>query len=123
MVEQTVVSRKTREWSPSSLTGSETVLLAEDQPAIRTVLREFLEAQGYKVLEAQNGNEAREIAKNYIGPIDVLVADVIMPQLRGIELAKLLTEVRPKMCVILISGYSEDALVENRLLAEGSMIL
>ncbi len=103
--------------------GSETVLLAEDQPSIRTVLREFLESEGYRVLEAQNGNEALEIAKHYTGSIDVLVTDVIMPQLRGIELAKRLTEIYPGLCVILMSGYSEDALVENRLLSERNMTL
>ena len=96
-----------------SLRGSETILLAEDQPAIRGVLREFLETHGYKVLEAENGNEAREIAKNYTGAIDVLVTDVIMPHIRGTELAKALTGIRREICVVLISGYSEDALLEN----------
>lgn len=123
LVDKAVRSQKIPEWSMSSLRGSETVLLAEDQPAIRIVLREVLESQGYKVLEAQNGNEAREIANNYAEPIDVLVADVIMPHVRGTELAKLLTDLRPQMCVILISGYSEDALLENHWLAEGSTIL
>jgi PAS domain S-box-containing protein len=123
MVEQTVSPQTIREWSASSLRGSETILLAEDQPAIRSVLREFLETHGYKVLEAQNGNEAREIAKTYAGAIDVLVADVIMPHIRGTELAKLLTDLRPEICVVLISGYSEDALLESHLLAEGNMAL
>jgi PAS domain S-box-containing protein len=123
IVEQAVARRKIHERPASSLRGSETVLLAEDQPAIRNTLREFLEAEGYKVLEAQNGNEAHEIAKNYVGRIDVLVADVIMPHIRGTELAKLLTELRPEMCVIFISGYSEDVLLENQMLAAGSTIL
>jgi PAS domain S-box-containing protein len=123
IVEQTVAHRKIHERPASSFRGSETVLLAEDQPTIRNTLREFLEAEGYKVLEAQNGNEAHEIAKNYVGRIDVLVADVIMPHIRGTELAKLLTELRPEMCVVLISGYSEDALLENQMLAAGSPIL
>ena len=123
MVELPMSPRKIREWTSSSLGGSETILLAEDQPAIRTVLREFLEGHGYKVLEAQDGNEAVEIAKNYVGRIDVLVADVIMPHVRGTELAKFLTKPRPEMCVVLISGYSEEALFENRLLADGSIML
>jgi len=123
MVEQTVGPRTIHEWPASSLRGSETILLAEDQPAIRGVLREFLVTHGYKVLEAENGNEAREIAKTYSGAIDVLVADVIMPHIRGTELAKLLTELRPEMCVVLISGYSEDALLESHLLAEGNLTL
>ena len=123
IVEQPVSPRKAAKVSSPVTTGSETVLLAEDQSSIRTVLREFLESEGYKVLEAQNGNEALEIAKRYTGSIDVLVTDVIMPQLRGIELAKRLTEICPGVCVILMSGYSEDALVENRLLSERNMTL
>jgi PAS domain S-box-containing protein len=122
-VDESVDSRKVQEWPMSSLRGSETILLAEDQSAIRTVLREFLESLGYKVLEAQNGNEARGIAESYVGHIDALVTDVIMPYVRGTELAKVLTELRPKMCVVLISGYSEEALLENRLLADGNIIL
>jgi PAS domain S-box-containing protein len=123
IVEQPASPRKAPKVSRPATTGSETVLLAEDQPSIRNVLREFLESEGYKVLEAQNGNDALEIAKHYTGSIDVLVTDVIMPQLRGIELAKRLTEVHPDICVILMSGYSEDALVENRLLSERNMTL
>ena len=123
IVEQAISPQKAPKISTPVLGGSETVLLAEDQPSIRTVLREFLESEGYKVLEAQNGNEALEIAKHYIGSIDVLVTDVIMPQLRGIELAKRLTEIYPGICVIFMSGYSEDAFVENRLLSERNMTL
>ncbi|MGB8580416.1 MAG: ATP-binding protein [Candidatus Sulfotelmatobacter sp.] len=123
IVEEPVSPRKVPKVSSPVTTGSETVLLAEDQSSIRTVLREFMEAQGYKVLEAQNGNEAIEIAKHYTGSIEVLVTDVIMPQLRGIELAERLTEIYPGLCVILMSGYSEDALVENRLLSERNMTL
>ena len=123
IVEEPVSPRKAPKVSSPVTTGSETVLLAEDQSSIRSVLREFLESEGYKVLEAQNGNEALEIARHYTGSLDVLVADVIMPQLRGIELAKRLTETYPGICVILMSGYSEDALVENRLLSERNMTL
>ena len=123
IVEQPVSPRKVPKVSSPATTGSETVLLAEDQSSIRAVLREFLESEGYKVLEARNGTEALEIAKHCTGSIDVLVTDVIMPQLRGIELAKRLTEIYPSICVILMSGYSEDALVENRLLSERNMTL
>lgn len=123
LVQEGALPRDVQRESSPPLGGSETILLAEDQPAIRDVLREFLESQGYKVLEAQNGNEAFEIAKNYARPIHVLVTDVIMPQLRGRELARLLVELRPGICVVLMSGYSEEALSENRLLAEGNMRL
>jgi len=105
------------------MTGSETVLLAEDQSSIRSALREFLESQGYQVLEAQNGGEALELAERHTGAIDVLVTDVIMPQIRGVELAERVAELHPDICVIFMSGYSEDALLENRLLSQGNITL
>lgn len=123
IVEEAISPRRAPENSTPVVGGSETVLLAEDQPSIRNVLCEFLEAKGYKILQAQNGSQALEIAKGYTGSIDVLVTDVIMPQLRGIELAKSVAEIHPGICVILMSGYSEDALVENRLLSERNMTL
>jgi len=123
IVERPVGKRKAPEASSLIATGSETILLAEDQPSIRSVLREFLESQGYQVLEAQNGGEALELAERYTESIDVLVTDVIMPQIRGFELAKRVTELHPGICVILMSGYSEDVLLENRLLSQAHMTL
>jgi len=123
IVEQPVSSRKAPKSQSPVTTGSETVLLAEDQSSIRSVLREFLESKGYQVLEAQNGGEALDLAEHHPGSIDVLVTDVIMPQIRGLELATRVTELHPDICVIFMSGYSEDALLENRLLSERNMIL
>lgn len=123
IAEQPVAPRKAPKVSGILTTGSETVLLAEDQSSIRAVLREFLEFKGYGVLEAQNGGEALELAERHTGSIDVLVTDVIMPQIRGLELAKRVTGLHPGICVIFMSGYSEDALVENRLLSERNVRL
>lgn len=123
IVEQPVSPLKTAKFPSPVLTGSETVLLAEDQSSIRSVLREFLESQGYKILEAQNGGEALELAERHPGAIDVLVTDVIMPQIRGIELAKRVAELHPDICVIFMSGYSEDALLDNRLLSQQNITL
>ena len=123
IVEQPVSPRRTAKVSSPVTTGSETVLLAEDQFSIRSALREFLESKGYQVLEAQNGGEALELAERHPGSIDVLVTDVIMPQIRGLELAKRVTELHPDICVIFMSGYSEDALVENRLLSQQKITL
>ncbi len=123
IVEQAVSLRKAPKMPSTVEGGSETVLLAEDQASIRDVLREFLESKGYKVLEAQNGSQALEIARHYPGSIDVVVTDVIMPQGRGLELAERMTELYPEIRVIFMSGYSADALVENRLLSERSMTL
>lgn len=123
MVEEAISPRTAPNASSPAVGGSETVLLAEDQPSIRNVLCEFLESKGYKVLEAQNGSHALEIAEHYPGAIDVLVTDVIMPQVRGLELAQRVTELHPDICVIFMSGYSEDALLENRLLPQTNTTL
>ncbi len=123
IVEKPVGSRKTPDLRSSQAKGSGTVLLAEDQPSIRGALREFLEFKGYSVLEAQNGDEALDLAQHHSGSIDVLVTDVIMPQIRGLELAKRVTELHPDICVIFMSGYSEDVLLENRLLSQQNVTL
>jgi len=123
IMEPPVRPRKAPKAARPVTTGSETVLLAEDQSSIRNVLREFLESKGYQELEAQDGGEALELAERHAGSIDVLVTDVMMPQIRGLELAKRVTELRPDICVIFMSGYSEDALLENRLLSERNMTL
>ncbi len=99
-------------------TNSETILLAEDQPSIRQEVRESLEAKGYNVLEAETGTDAFDIAECYPGTIDVLVTDVIMPQLRGFELARRVGQLHSDLSVVFMSGYSEEALVENGLLSE-----
>jgi two-component system, cell cycle sensor histidine kinase and response regulator CckA len=117
-----VSPRKTRKLSSPATIGSETVLLAEDQSSIRAVLREYLESKGYTILEARNGRQALEPAEHHPSSIEVLVTDVIMPQIRGLELAKRVTELHPDICVIFMSGYSEDALVEQ-LLADRSLTL
>jgi two-component system, cell cycle sensor histidine kinase and response regulator CckA len=103
--------------------GSETVLLAEDQRSIRKVIRELLESKGYNVLEAQGRDDALHIAEYYPGRIDVLVTDVVMPQLRGTELAKVLRRTQPDAVVVFMSGYSEEALIENRVLGPNQTLI
>ena len=123
IAEETISPRRLANKASPEAASSGTVLLAEDQDSIRDVLCEFLESKGYKVLSAQNGGQAVDIAEHYLGSIDVLVSDVIMPEIRGVELAKRATELHPDIRVIFMSGYSEDALMENRLLSERSMTL
>jgi PAS domain S-box-containing protein len=109
-----------REWATA---GTETVLLAEDQLSIRKVIRELLESKGYKVLEAHDRKDALEITEHYPGRIDVLVTDIVMPQLRGTELAKLISKSHPGAVVIFMSGYSEEALVETGLLGQNETLI
>jgi two-component system, cell cycle sensor histidine kinase and response regulator CckA len=98
--------------------GRETILLAEDEDAVRALARETLEGKGYRVLEARNGVEALATARS-AGWIDLLVTDVVMPQMGGGELARQLQAERPGIKVLFISGYPDDALVRHGVL-EGS---
>jgi two-component system cell cycle sensor histidine kinase/response regulator CckA len=88
--------------------GSETILVAEDNEALRTLLRIGLEICGYYVLAAANSREALRIAALRDGPIALLVTDVTMPEIDGPELARRLTARRPDLKVLLLSGYSRD---------------
>jgi nitrogen-specific signal transduction histidine kinase/CheY-like chemotaxis protein len=102
--------------------GSETILLAEDEDVVRALAREVLENKGYRVLEARNGVEAVAAAAS-AGWIDLLVTDVVMPQMGGGELAQHLTASRPGIKVLYISGYPDDAVVRHGVLERGSALL
>jgi signal transduction histidine kinase/ActR/RegA family two-component response regulator len=95
-------------WHPKG--GSEVVLLVEDEDAVRSLAREILQSGGYTVLEARYGDEALTVAERYDQPIDLLVADVVMPGMSGTELSTHLTPRRPEMRVLYISGYSDGLL-------------
>ena len=87
--------------------GCETLLLAEDEDAVRQSTREFLSLSGYIVLEAKNGTEALALAKAYKSVIDLMITDVVMPQMGGARLAAELQSDRPEMRVLFVSGYAE----------------
>ncbi len=87
--------------------GVGTVLLAEDEEAVRELACEFLSASGYQVIAAKDGIEALEIAEQQKTPIDVLVTDVVMPRMRGTELAMRLRRAHPNIQVVYMSGYLE----------------
>jgi two-component system cell cycle sensor histidine kinase/response regulator CckA len=94
-----------------SLGGFETVLLVEDEAALRQPAREFLSSKGYTVIEATDGDDALRIAKNYTGRIDLMITDVIMPHMGGAQLAETLAEKRPQMKVLFVSGYAENTIL------------
>lgn len=93
-------------------TGTETVLLAEDEQDVREIAREFLESGGYRVIEAKDGAEAIELAAQHRGEVQLLVTDMVMPGMTGQELAVRLQSEHPGLCVIFMSGYSEHAATE-----------
>jgi PAS domain S-box-containing protein len=93
--------------------GSETVLLAEDEDGVRALVRQVLRAGGYAVLEAQDGAEALGLAALPVGPIHLLVTDVVMPGLDGRGLAERLAGRHPGLKVLYLSGYTDDEVVRR----------
>ena len=118
-VEQAAESRSLSE-APLTLRGSETILLVEDDDQVRVVASEILRGSGYHVIEARNAGEALLQAETHAAAIDLMVTDVIMPQLSGPALAKRLASLRPGMKVLCMSGYAADSVVQHGVL-EASM--
>ncbi|HWN12144.1 MAG TPA: PAS domain S-box protein [Pyrinomonadaceae bacterium] len=103
-----------------AMQGSETVLVAEDEEAVRALARQVLEIYGYHVLEAANGGAALLICERHKEPIDLLITDVVMPEMSGRELADRLAQLRPDMKVLFMSGYTDNAIVHQGVLDEGA---
>ena len=93
--------------------GNETLLLVEDEEAVRRTAHEFLTQNGYAVLEAQNGEEAIVVAQQHPGDIHLMITDVVMPRMGGAKLAEQLASVRPGMKVLFVSGYAENTVARQ----------
>lgn len=93
--------------------GGETILLAEDQDVMRTLARRSLEKWGYRVLVAAHGAEALALARAHEGPIHLLLTDLAMPQMDGVELAGELVRLRPGTRVIVMSAHVDQARVDR----------
>jgi nitrogen-specific signal transduction histidine kinase/CheY-like chemotaxis protein len=122
-IEEAVQKVGKSESLPVSLRGSGTVLLVEDEEAVRDLVRESLQQNGYSVLEAKDGAEALQISKQYKGPIHLLLTDVIMPGMNGRELAQGLASSHPDMQILYMSGYTENAVVHDGILDLGMALL
>ena len=103
--------------------AGETILLVEDEESVRRLARRVLEAQGYTVLEAINGADALRIAGDYAGVIDLLLSDVVMPEVGGRLLAERLTAARPETEVMFMSGYTDDDILRRGLLERGQRLI
>ncbi len=99
--------------------GTETVLLVEDENLVRGLCVQILERLGYKVLRGSNGTEAIAVAQKYGDRIDLLMTDVVMPGMSGVELAAQLVQRHPETRVLFTSGYTDDAIVHHGVLGEG----
>lgn len=108
---------------PVSARGTETLLLVEDEPAVRTLSVSALRSCGYTVLEADEGEHALQVARKYGEKIDLLVTDVVMPRMNGKQLAQRLQAVRPELKVLYCSGYTENTVVHHGVLEEGIAFL
>ncbi len=104
---------------PTSLEGTETILLVEDQEDVRTVAETALRRYGYHVLEASNAGEALLICERHPQKIHLLLTDVIMPRMGGQELAERLAQVRPDIKVLFMSGYTDHAVLHHGILDSG----
>jgi CheY-like chemotaxis protein len=98
---------------PTILGGTETILLVEDDQLLRNVTFQLLSAVGYKVLEAETPNQAIQMAQDNAEPIDLVLTDVIMPVMGGLELSTRLKALRPELKVIFTSGYTGNALARQ----------
>lgn len=114
-VEKVVTISKEKIMSETELPGNETILLVEDEEAVRELTVKILEMNGYSVIEAKDGAEAFEIYEKLPGKIDLLITDVVMPRMSGRELAEKVTQLDPDIRVLFSSGYSDDRnMMRNR---------
>ncbi|PYQ25267.1 MAG: hybrid sensor histidine kinase/response regulator [Acidobacteria bacterium] len=114
---------RTAEPAAERAAASETLLLVEDDASVRELLRELLESAGFRVLEASRPGEAVEIVKSRREPIDLLVTDVVMPEMTGPELARRLEDLRPGLRLLFLSGYTEGVVLDKGLVSDGAHFL
>jgi two-component system, cell cycle sensor histidine kinase and response regulator CckA len=102
--------------------GAETVLVAEDEDGVRVLARKILERQGYLVIDAASGADALALAAGHDGPIDLLITDMVMPDLNGRDLSQRLLASHPTLRVIYMSGYTEDEMIRRGLEANSRFV-
>jgi two-component system cell cycle sensor histidine kinase/response regulator CckA len=103
--------------------GSETILLLEDEAALRTLIRAILESGGYQVLEEESPATALALARSHAGPIDLVLTDIVMPGMSGPEIAASLSALRPNSRVLFMSGYSSSLVSQQKTLPAGAQMV
>ena len=119
LIEAAVDDERPSTLPPLMLTGSETILLVEDEDQVRSAARGILRRQHYPVIDAKNGNEALLLCEQHAGIIDLLLTDVVMPQMSGVELARRIAIKRPAIKVLFMSGYTDEAVIRYGALGAG----
>ncbi len=122
-VKEEVDEAETAERTAEVARGTETILLVEDDAGVRALLREVLAGGGYTVLEAENGEEALKVAGKHAGEIALMITDVVMPRMSGPELAGRMEAVRPRIKIVYMSGYTENAIGHHGVLEKGLAFL
>jgi CheY-like chemotaxis protein len=105
--------------STADLRGSETILLVEDEEQVRVIAADLVRRQGYRVLVASRPSEALMLSRAHPGIIDLLITDVVMPEMGGRALAEQLAADRPEMSVLFMSGYTDDAVMRHGVMQSG----
>ena len=108
---------------PTRFTGTETILVVEDEEALLKISMRTLRAAGYKVLTAANGEDALMVSAKYAGDIHLLLTDVVMPLMSGRELVQALSKKRPDIKVLYMSGYTDDAIIHHGVIDAGTHFL
>ena len=122
-VEETIDVVETPKALPGSLQGNETILVVEDDDAVRRMTRMFLELKGYTVVEARNAAEAIQFVEYNKGSIEMVLTDVAMPGMKGSELVERLMKLRSGLKVLYMSAYTEDAAIHSGILGSGSAFI
>jgi CheY-like chemotaxis protein len=118
-VDEPLDSEEESKISDTNLSGEETILVVEDQNEVRHLIMDALKLYGYDVLEAPHGGSALLTCEKYQGKIDLIISDIVMPQMNGQELVERLIPLQPQMKVLFISGYSEDVFSTRSTLDPG----
>lgn len=121
--EETDMSIRRRRAANLSSQGDETILVAEDEEGVRSLVCLILQSSGYKVIEARNGQEALALAKTHQSTIHLLITDIVMPTIGGRELSNKVRSIRPGIKILYLSGYSEDLLADQNELEPDSIFL
>jgi CheY-like chemotaxis protein len=116
---EAAVKEHQRQAEAPAIAASETILVAEDEPTVRALVREVLSTLGYRILEAASPREAITISEEFSGTIHLLLTDVVMPEINGAELARRLSGARPDLKVLFMSGYSDSHLAARIVPEEG----